>query len=210
MAHGRATRVIPALVLAGAVAVTPVFTSKTRAQSSGAGQTAQAMRDTAPPEHGTPGVRAHADIAGKGITGTADFVEYTMGTARWVQVTLRAKGLTPGLHGVHLHAIGKCEPDFAAAGGHFDPGPAGNTDPDANHPFHMGDLPNLEVGANQEGQFVAATTRVTLSDGPLSVFDADGTAIIIHGNPDQGITGEPKSGVSGGPRVGCGVLNKIG
>jgi Cu-Zn family superoxide dismutase len=132
-----------------------------------------------------------------------------MGTPTWVQVTLKAKGLTPGLHGVHLHAVGKCEPDFTAAGGHFDPGPASNTDPDANHPFHMGDLPNLDVGASGEGSFVAATTRVTLSDGPLSVFDADGTAIILHGNPDQGITGEPKSGVSGGPRVACGVLKKM-
>ena len=53
-----------------------------------------------------------------------------------------------------------------------------------------------------------ATTRVTLSDGPLSLFDADGSAIIVHGNPDQGITGEPKSGVSGGPRVACGVIEK--
>ena len=52
------------------------------------------------------------------------------------------------------------------------------------------------------------TTRVTVSDGPLSVFDADGTAIIVHGNPDQGITGAPKSGVSGGPRVACGVFTK--
>jgi Cu-Zn family superoxide dismutase len=109
---------------------------------------------------------------------------------------------------VHLHAIGKCEPDFTAAGGHFDPGPAGNTDPDANHPFHMGDIPNLEVGADGRGTLKAMTTRVTLSDGPLSLFDADGTAIIIHGNPDQGITGEPKSGVSGGPRVACGVITK--
>jgi Cu-Zn family superoxide dismutase len=109
---------------------------------------------------------------------------------------------------VHLHAVGKCEPDFAAAGGHFDPGPAGNTDPDANHPFHMGDIPNLEVGANGKGTLKAMTSRVTLSDGPLSLFDADGTAIIIHGNPDQGITGEPKSGVSGGPRLACGVIAK--
>ena len=106
------------------------------------------------------------------------------------------------MHGVHLHAVGKCEPDFAAAGGHFDPGPAGNTDPDANHPFHMGDIPNLEVGANGAGTMKVVTTRVTLSDGPLSLFDADGSAIIIHGNPDQGITGEPKSGVSGGPEGG--------
>ena len=161
-----------------------------------------------PPEHGTPTARAEAAIAGKGVTGRAEFVEYKMGTATWVQVTVQATGLTPGLHGVHLHAVGKCEPDFTAAGGHFDPGPASNTDPDANHPFHMGDLPNLEASASGDGRFTAATTRVTLSAGPLSVFDADGTAIIVHGNPDQGITGEPKSGVSGGPRVACGVLQK--
>ena len=53
------------------------------------------------------------------------------------------------------------------------------------------------------------TTRVTLSDGPLSLFDEDGSAIIIHGNPDQMITGASKSGVSGGPRVACGVIAKI-
>jgi Cu-Zn family superoxide dismutase len=52
------------------------------------------------------------------------------------------------------------------------------------------------------------TTRVTLSAGPLSVFDSDGTAIIVHGNEDKGTTGAPKSGVSGGPRVACGVLTK--
>jgi Cu-Zn family superoxide dismutase len=161
-----------------------------------------------PPEHGTVVAKASADIVGKGIAGSVELVELKMGTATWVQVTLSAKGLTPGLHGVHLHEIGACEPDFTAAGGHFDPGPAGNTDPDANHPFHMGDLPNLSVGADGQGSFVAATTRVTLSDGPLTVFDGNGTAIIVHANPDQGITGQPKSGVSGGPRVACGVLQR--
>ena len=149
---------------------------------------------------------AHAEIKGDGITGTVDLVERAQGTGTIVEITLTASGLKPGRHGVHLHAVGKCEPDFTAAGGHFDPGPAGNTDPDANHPYHMGDIPNLEVGANGTGTMKAVTSRVTLSDGPLSLFDADGTAIIIHGNPDQGITGEPKSGVSGGPRVACGVI----
>lgn len=155
-----------------------------------------------------PGARAAAEIKGKGISGTAEFVERRQNIGTVVEITVTASGLTPGLHGVHLHAVGKCEPDFTAAGGHFDPGPASNTDPDANHPFHMGDVPNLEVGADGKGTLKAVTTRVSLSDGPLSVFDADGTAIIIHGNPDQGITGEPKSGVSGGPRVACGVLVK--
>ena len=153
-------------------------------------------------------VTATAEITGKGITGTAQLTERAQGTGTIVEISVQASGLTPGKHGVHLHAVGKCEPDFAAAGGHFDPGPASNTDPDANHPFHMGDVPNLEVGADGRGSMKIVTSRVTLSDGPLSVFDADGTAIIIHGNEDQMKTGAPKSGVSGGPRAACGVLTK--
>jgi Cu-Zn family superoxide dismutase len=154
------------------------------------------------------GMSARADIKGEKITGTAELVERAQGTGTIVEITVRASGLTPGKHGVHLHAVGKCEAPFTTAGGHFDPGPAGNTDPDANHPFHMGDIPNLEVGADGNGQMKIVTSRVTLSDGPLSIFDTDGTAIIIHGNEDKGVTGEPKSGVSGGPRIACGVLAK--
>ena len=153
-------------------------------------------------------VAATADIKGKGISGTATFTERMQGTGKIVEISVQLTGLTPGRHGVHLHAVGKCEPDFTAAGGHFDPGPASNTDPDANHPFHMGDIPNIEAGADGKAVMKAMTTRVTLSEGPLSVFDQDGTAIIIHGNEDQMITGAPKSGVSGGPRVACGVLTK--
>jgi Cu-Zn family superoxide dismutase len=153
-------------------------------------------------------VAASAEIKGKGISGTAEFAEHPQSGSMMVELSLSVTGLTPGKHGVHLHAVGKCEPDFTAAGGHFDPGPASNTDPDANHPFHMGDVPNLVVGADGKGAMKIMTTRVTLSAGPLSVFDEDGTAIIIHGNEDQGTTGAPKSGVSGGPRVACGVLVK--
>jgi Cu-Zn family superoxide dismutase len=181
-----------ALAFAGVAFVSAEQPTPAASQSRGAGGT----------------VRASAAITGEGITGTAEFVERKQGTGVVVEIIVSASGLKPGLHGVHLHAVGKCEPDFAAAGGHFDPGPASNPDPDANHPFHMGDVPNLDVGANGRGTLKAVTTRVTLSDGPLSLFDADGSAIIIHGNPDQGVTGEPKSGVSGGPRVACGVIEK--
>jgi Cu-Zn family superoxide dismutase len=153
--------------------------------------------------------QAHATIAGEGVTGTADLVEMAYDTGTEVEVTVTARGLKPGLHGVHLHAVGKCEPPaFTAAGGHFDPGPSGNTDPDANHPYHLGDIPNLRVGADGSGTLHTRTTRVTLTEGPLSLFDADGSAIIIHANQDQGTTGEPKSGVSGGPRAACGVIEK--
>ena len=191
-----------------AVAVGVVLSAHVLAQQPKAkAGPAEKQRATAA-SHGAVVTRAHADITGQGITGAADLTERKSGTMTLVEIHLTAKGLKPGLHGVHFHAVGKCEPDFTAAGGHFDPGPAGNMDPDANHPFHMGDLPQLEVGANGEGTLDAVTTRVTLTDGPLTLFDADGTAIILHGNPDQGITSEPRSGVSGGPRVACGVFQK--
>jgi Cu-Zn family superoxide dismutase len=153
-------------------------------------------------------VRAHADIKGEGITGTAELVETQQGAGKLVTITVTLTGLKEGMHGVHLHEVGKCEAPFTSAGGHFDPGPAGNSNPDANHPFHMGDIPQITAGANGKATMKIATTRVTLSEGPLSLFDADGSAIIIHGNPDQGITGAAGSGVSGGPRVACGVIEK--
>ena len=126
-----------------------------------------------------------------------------------VELTVTVSGLKPGAHGIHLHAVGKCEaPGFTTAGGHFDPGPASNMDPDTNHPFHMGDLPNLVADAAGKATLKVVTNRVTLGDGPLSVFDADGTAIIIHANPDEGVTAETKAGKSGGPRAACGVITK--
>jgi Cu-Zn family superoxide dismutase len=184
----------PVIILASAVAV--------------AGATLAAQQTAKPSASGAGIARAHADIKGEGITGTVELVETQQGTGKIVNITLTVTGLKPGMHGVHLHAVGKCTPDFAAAGGHFDPGPASNTDPDANHPFHMGDIPQISAPASGPATMKAVTTRVTLADGPLSLFDADGSAIIVHGNPDQGITGEPKSGVSGGPRVACGVIEK--
>ena len=166
------------------------------------------------------GMRAKADLKGDGISGSMELREvpaktdggadakFVTGTTA-VEITVNISGLKPGAHGLHLHAVGQCEaPGFTSAGGHFDPGPASNSDPDANHPYHMGDLPNLIADASGKATLKAITTRVTLSSGPLSLFDADGSAVIVHGNPDQGTTGEPKSGVSGGPRIACGVISK--
>lgn len=162
---------------------------------------------------------AKATLAGDGISGTVTFREvpirtgtadpkFTTGTMA-VEITVNVTGLKPGTHGIHLHAVGKCEaPAFTSAGGHFDPGPNGMMDPDMNHPFHMGDLPNLVADAKGAATWKATTTRVTLSAGPLSLFDEDGSAIVIHANPDQGVTAEAKAGLSGGPRVACGVITK--
>ena len=199
-------RISQAAIVASLVIFAPHTTSAQAPKS--AAKPVATERAATPPGHGTVVAQAHATITGQGITGSANFTERKNGTVTYVEIHLTAKGLKPGLHGVHLHAVGKCEPDFTAAGGHFDPGPAGNMYPDMNHPFHMVDLPQLMVGANGEGTLDAMTTRVTLSDGPLTLFDTDGSAIIVHGNPDQGITGDKGSGVSGGPRVACGVIEK--
>jgi Cu/Zn superoxide dismutase len=127
-----------------AAGVAVVFASTLAAAQQGGSQ-AQHGREAA----GKVSAKARATIAGEGISGTAEFTEMSTDTGKEVVVTVSVKGLKPGLHGVHLHAVGKCEaPSFTAAGGHFDPGPAGNTDPDANHPYHMGDIPNLRVGAD--------------------------------------------------------------
>jgi superoxide dismutase, Cu-Zn family len=160
---------------------------------------------------GSPVIQAaRAAIKGNdGMTGTATLYEITnSGNGRMVQVILTVQNAPPGMHGVHIHGTGRCEgPDFKSAGGHFDPGPAGNPDPDVNHPYHMGDLPNITVNAQGTGQFNIYSTRVTMG-GPTGLFDADGSAIVIHQNLDPYVPGPSGSGVSGGPAIACGVIER--
>ena len=176
------------------------------------------------PEGGTPeaekpeAVRARATIAGaqgSGIQGEVRLSELesnfpTPGVRIRARITGPPTAFTAGRHGFHIHenAKGGCAPPFTSTGGHFDPGPAGNPDPDVNHPYHTGDIPNLVVDSNGVGTLDATTSRITLSPGPLSILDQDGSVFILHLNPDQGISGPTKSGVSGGPRLACGVIER--
>ena len=137
-----------------------------------------------------------------------------------VEIGIR-NGLTEGKHAVHIHETGVCEP-CSAAKGHFDPGPNSNSSPDGNHPFHAGDLININItdmsaGVTEEdgtplgsGRLQTLTTRITLSDGPLSIFDADGSAFIIHVDPDTYCPGGEEAGCAGGARAACGVIVKDG
>lgn len=158
--------------------------------------------------------RARAVMAGPGLNGTAEFTEYDVDGWKYVHIKLTLKGdpkvLTAGKHAVHIHEKGDCECDgFKCAGGHFDPGPNGNSDPDANHGYHAGDLPNISIDENGEGELQTITTRVTLSDGPVSILQpTEGTSLMVHGNPDPYTVGESGSGHSGGPRLACGKIEK--
>ena len=120
-----------------------------------------------------------------------------------VLVRLEVKGLTPGLHAVHVHAVGKCEgPGFATAGGHFNP-------TQKKHGFkstdgaHAGDLANMLVAKDGSGRFEALTDAITLRPGSLSVFDSDGSAIVIHAGSDDDMT-DPAG--NSGDRIACGPI----
>lgn len=124
-----------------------------------------------------------------------------------VDVYIKVEGLADeaGKHAVHIHETGSCSP-CSAAGGHFDPGPHGHSHPDGNHPFHAGDLVNIEVDDSGDGELVTITSRITLSPGPLSIFDDDGASLIIHVDPDSYCPGGEEAGCAGGARLACGVF----
>lgn len=157
---------------------------------------------------------ATADVAGPSINGTATFTEYDVDGWKYVHIRLEVSGdpkvLTPGKHAVHIHEKGDCACDgFKCAGGHFDPGPSGNSDADANHGYHAGDLPNIIIDAAGRGELEAITTRITLSPGPVSILEpSDGTSLMIHGKEDPHTPGESGSGHSGGPRLACGRISE--
>ncbi len=123
-----------------------------------------------------------------------------------VDVLVRVRrGLDPGQHAVHIHETGACLP-CSAAQDHFDPGPESNSSPDGNHPFHAGDLINLTVDDSGRGSMMTVTSRLTLSEGPLSIFDEDGSAVIIHVDPDTYCPDGEEAGCAGGARATCGVI----
>ena len=124
-------------------------------------------------------------------------------TYHGVLVSADVSGLAVGGHGFHIHTIGACAPDFAAAGDHFNPGDVGHgyNNPDG---VHAGDLPNIYAGADGDARADYFTDAITLDAGSdHSIFDADGSAIIIHEKPD---TYGANAGAGG--RVACGVIQR--
>jgi Cu-Zn family superoxide dismutase len=146
---------------------------------------------------------AHADImdAQGSKVGTARITAADHG----VRILVNVEKLPPGTHGIHIHTIGKCEgPAFTTAGGHFNPDMKkhGKDNPDGPH---VGDLLNLEVGADGAGKATLHAMGVTLGDGPNSLFHDGGTAIVIHATADDYKT-DPSG--NSGARIACGVIEK--
>jgi Cu-Zn family superoxide dismutase len=144
------------------------------------------------------------------------FVDATGQTIGWVRlvedgtgivhVNVHVAGLTPGLHGIHIHAIGACAPTFAAAGAHYNPlGLQHGLDNPSG--AHAGDLPNLIVNTEGVGHLDTTTDGVTISSGPTTLFDATlgavGSAFIIHAGTDDQVS-QPTG--NSGDRVACAVI----
>jgi Cu-Zn family superoxide dismutase len=120
-----------------------------------------------------------------------------------VRLRIKTTALPAGAYAAHVHAVGRCDaPDFSTAGPHWNPTNQqhGRSNPQG---MHMGDLPNIDVGANGRGSLEIALTGATLSGGNAALLDADGAAIVIHERADDHRT-DPAG--NSGKRIACGVL----
>ena len=155
----------------------------------------------------TPGLTAEAVLASP--DGAAIGAVRFRQTPSGVLVMAELEGLPPGGHAFVIHEFGACTPDFEAAGDHFNP-------TGAEHGFihptwrrgdsaetHGGDLPNIYAASDGTARADFFTEGITLDEGPgHSVFDEDGSAIIVHELPDA--YGETESDT--GARLACGVI----
>ena len=123
-------------------------------------------------------------------------------TPAGVLLRLTLKGLPAGERAFHIHAVGRCEPPFTTAGGHFNPG--GQKHGLMVGPGHAGDMPNLHIPSNGVLVVEILNAAVTLEkDKPNSLFQKEGTSIVIHAAKD-----DYKSDPAGnaGDRIACGVI----
>ena len=114
--------------------------------------------------------------------------------------------LPAGMHGFHLHAVGKCDaPDFSTAGAHLNPSSAHHGLENPLGP-HAGDLPNITANSSGAPTVDLSTPRVTLDANPSGgLFDSDGTSIVVHAAADDQKT-DPAG--NSGARIACGVIER--
>lgn len=150
------------------------------------------------------------DTAGREV-GTASA---TSADGKGVALDVRVAGVSPGPHGIHIHAIGACDRPttvaYSSAGGHFNPTTKqhGRLNPNG---WHVGDLPNIVVdSATGRGSISTVVESLTLQDGLTALLDADGSAIVVHANRDDERTDTGPAGPgNSGARVACGVFRVV-
>ncbi len=179
---------ILSLTALSALALAGCATKSKSGDQSGSGQTSK-TRDSAV---------AVLSPSGNGqVRGTVTFREETEG----VRVTASIEGLTPGLHGFHIHEKGDCSAaDFSSAGPHFNPMAMPHGSPtDPQH--HSGDFGNLEANAQGIARYERVFNWLTFK-GTNSIV---GRAVIVHEKPDD-LKSQPAG--NAGARLACGVITR--
>jgi Cu-Zn family superoxide dismutase len=121
-----------------------------------------------------------------------------------VSIALDLKGLPPGEHALHFHAVPKCEAPFTSAGGHFNPANKKHGMQNPEGP-HAGDMNNVTVDANGTAKATIVNTNVTMGSEPNSIYANGGTALMIHAAADDMKT-DPAG--NAGDRIACGAITK--
>ncbi|MDQ6768995.1 MAG: superoxide dismutase family protein [Gemmatimonadota bacterium] len=125
-----------------------------------------------------------------------------------VNVDIASLALPAGTHGIHFHEVAKCEGGataFSTAGAHYNPMGKEHGLENPKGP-HAGDAPNIVVPAGGIAKVAFSSDRVTLTPGTVTLFDADGSSIVVHANADD--QHSQPSGNSGA-RIACGVVRAL-
>ena len=147
-----------------------------------------------------PSSRAVATLnptAGNSVTGTVVFVQEGV----HVKVEARVSGLTPGMHGFHVHEKGDCSaPDAESAGGHFNPTGQPHGDPRAPGHHHAGDMPMLTADPSGNATLTMVLSAMSIGRGPADIV---GKSVVVHAGADDYRT-QPAG--NSGARVACAVI----
>jgi Cu-Zn family superoxide dismutase len=121
-----------------------------------------------------------------------------------VSIDLDLKGLPPGEHALHFHAVPKCEVPFTSAGGHFNPDSKKHGMQNPEGP-HAGDMNNFTVDAKGTPKTTIVNPKVTMGSESNSIYANGGTALMIHAAADDMKT-DPAG--NAGDRIACGAITK--
>jgi superoxide dismutase, Cu-Zn family len=153
----------------------------------------------APCENITHAVAVLHPTYGNNVSGEVRFSEVEGG----VRVTAELRGLKPGKHGFHIHALGDCSaPDGTSSGGHYNPMGKAHGGPDSAE-RHVGDLGNITADKSGRASYDRVDRYLSLK-GPYSIV---GHAVIVHAGEDDFVS-QPTG--NAGARVACGVIGIAG